>query len=83
MIVPGFVFPALMLAGAVLLLVAALLQMKLLQAAPAKPFAAAGDGHALNSLRATPQWKRMRVLLWTGAFLLILGALMQLPELFR
>ena len=83
MIVPGFVFPALMIAGAALLFVAVFLQMKLLQTAPSKPFAAAGDAPALHSLRATPQWKRMRALLWAGAFLLILGALLQLPDLLR
>lgn len=87
MIVPGFVFPSLMFAGALLLVISAMMQMKLLRAnglGSAKPFNVkdyTADQERMREMRATPAWKRMRLTLGAGAFLLIIGALMQLPSL--
>ena len=81
MIVPGYVFPLMMVVGAVLALFAAWAQFNLLRTASAA--GAQAEGGAFETLRASPRWKRMRLALWTGAFLLILGGLMQIPEVLR
>jgi len=49
-----------------------------------KPFSVANynaDQNAFTVLRASSEWKRMRLMLWAGALLLILGGLMQIPEI--
>lgn len=76
-IVPGYVFPLMMVLGAGLALFAAWSQFSLLRTA------AGGEADAFQTLRTSPRWKRMRLMLWTGAFLLILGGLMQIPEVLR
>lgn len=79
MIVPGYVFPLMMVLGAGLALFAAWAQFQLLRTASA----GAANDSSFESLRASPRWKRMRWMLWAGAFLLILGGLMQIPEVLR
>jgi hypothetical protein len=78
-IVPGYVFPLMMIVGAGLALFAAWAQFNLLRTASST----AANNHSFESLRTSPRWKRMRWMLWTGAFLLILGGLMQIPEMLR
>ena len=79
MIVPGYVFPLMMVLGAGLALFAAWAQFHLLRTASA----AAANDSSFESLRTSPRWMRMRWMQWTGAFLLILGGLMQIPEVLR
>jgi len=88
-IVPGYVFPLMMVVGAALALIAAWAQFSLLRGAglvAAKPFSVAthdADQNAFTELRASPRWKQVRLMLWAGSFLLILGGLMQIPEVLR
>lgn len=89
MVVPGYVFPLMMVVGAALALYSAWAQFNLLRGAglgAQKPFSVANynaDHNAFTALRASPRWKQMRLMLWTGSFLLILGGLMQIPEVLR
>ncbi len=89
MIVPGYVFPLMMIVGAGFAFYSAWAQFKLLQGAglaATKPFSVAtynADQNTFRDLRASPRWKRVRLMLWAGSFLLILGGLMQIPEVLR
>ncbi|MFT3726755.1 MAG: hypothetical protein QM759_02895 [Terricaulis sp.] len=94
MVVPGLAFVLFMLAGAVAIVTAVVWQMRLMRAGglsgrdalPAAPFSVKSFNEMqarMATLRAQVEWKRMRLLLWAGAFLTMLGALMLLPDVLR